>query len=314
MQQNKDINKWYIRSFVGASGWLSSLFFIIFFFLLFNDVLAKNSIALGVIGLLLIVSSYHIFKSQDGDFIEQFALSNILTGEALLSWVIVDNMHVFIVSVMFAVLMWLVPHYMHRVMASLGMSISLFISVKNVLYIEGFIGLFGAVVLLLLLYKDRFEDKEKVEAIIYGMLGAFIFINYADWFMHQYAIKHYMVIAGILGVVLAFATWKILASYDLLGNAKVVVLSTIGVLLSVALSFWVHNLMIPIVILIISFWQQDKKLIYLSILLGLFSLSRYYYFAGDTLLDKSKLLLLSSICFAIAYGTLKALFKKDIHV
>ena len=311
MQQNKDINKWYIRSFVGISGWLSSLFFIIFFFLLFNDVLAKNSIALGVIGLLLIVSSYHIFKSQDGDFIEQFALSNILTGEALLSWVIVDNMHIFIVSVMFAVLMWLVPNYIHRVIASFGMSISLFISVKN---IEGFIGLFGAVVLLLLLYKDRFEDKEKVEAIIYGMLGAFIFINYADWFMHQYAIKHYMVIAGILGVVLAFATWKILASYDLLGNAKVVSLSIMGVLLTTVLSFWVHNLMIPVAILVIAFWQQDKKLIYLSILLGLFSLSRYYYFAGDTLLDKSKLLLLSSICFAIAYGTLKALFKKDIHV
>ena len=314
MQQNKDINKWYIRSFVGASGWLSSLFFIIFFFLLFNDVLARNSIALGVIGLLLIVSSYHIFKSQDGDFIEQFALSNIFTGEALLSWVIVDNMHIFIVSVMFAILMWLVPNYIHRVMASFGMGISLFISVKNIFYVDGFIGLFGAVVLLLLLYKDKFEDKEKVEAIIYGMLGAFIFINYADWFMHQYAIKHYMVIEGTLGVVLAFAIWKILSSYDLLGNAKVVVLSTIGVLLSVALSFWVHNLMIPIVILIISFWQQDRKLIYLSILLGLFSLSRYYYFMGDTLLDKSKILLLSSICFAIAYGTIKALFKKDIHV
>jgi len=100
----------------------------------------------------------------------------------------------------------------------------------------------------------------------------------------------------------------------LLGNAKVVSLSIMGVLLTTVLSFWVHNLMLPVAILVIAFWQQDKKLIYLSILLGLFSLSRYYYFAGDTLLDKSKLLLLSSICFAIAYGTLKALFKKDIHV
>jgi uncharacterized membrane protein len=144
------------------------------------------------------------------------------------------------------------------------------------------------------------------------LLSSFIFINYADY--KQEIIQNHMPIEFALGGVVGFATWKILASYDLLGNAKVVSLSIMGVLLTTVLSFWVHNLMIPVAILVIAFWQQDKKLIYLSILLGLFSLSRYYYFAGDTLLDKSKLLLLSSICFAIAYGTLKALFKKDIHV
>ena len=313
MQQK---SRWYIRVFVGISGWISSLFVLFLFAMIFKGAFFNSSVMF-MLGILLVFGAYLMFLSADGDFIEQVSLANAFAGEALMSVAIFnmpikENVSFLIISIIFAILMLVIPYYIHRFLSAIAMSISFFLFLKDLAYTEVIFGLFGIVVFVLLLFRDRFKNTNMIEAILYGLLSSFIFINYADY--KQEIIQNHMPIEFALGGVVGFATWKILASYDLLGNAKVVSLSIMGVLLTTVLSFWVHNLMLPVAILVIAFWQQDKKLIYLSILLGLFSLSRYYYFAGDTLLDKSKLLLLSSICFAIAYGTIKALFKKDIHV
>jgi hypothetical protein len=318
MLQNNETNQWYIRFFLGFSGWIGALFILLFlaFFVSYAGE-ASLPMLLLLSGSMLILLASIILVYEQGDFIEQFGLANILAGEGAVAVglfaLVDDNVALMVLTILLALLIWIIPHYLHRLIASMGMGISLLWYAHLAHSLEYAIALYSVVLFTLLLYRDKFKHSTKVEAIIYGLLLAFIAFNYADWFTPKHLIKEHTLIGLTLSTIVAFSTWKIVQSYALLKEVKVVSSALGAVCLSSLYALSIPNLMIPITILIIAFWQQDKKLLSLSILLGLFSLSRYYYFMGNSLLEKSQILLLSSLGFIIAYGVLQLLFKKDTH-
>lgn len=322
MTQDKDKNKWYIKSFLGFSGWLGAVFFIFFFSLFFGNILAKSIVALSVIGLILIMVSYMMLLHQKNEFVEQFALANILTGEALLIWSIVDSIKssssLLIIGLFLALMMWIVPHYIHRVITSVGMSISFYTFAIDLKAVEYFLSLYALISFGLLLYKDSFKYQEKIEAISYGMVMLFVgilSIEYFPSYLYHNAkyinLSQYGLIDISLNIMLLLVAWQISKEYNIWQHKKSFLILVIAIIATLGISLFVKGILVGIILLLIGFWQKDKRVLSLGILVGLFYISKYYYFLGDTLLDKSKALFISSMLFGIGYFILKYLTKDN---
>ncbi|HHB93057.1 MAG TPA: DUF4401 domain-containing protein [Thioploca sp.] len=81
LQQEREVNPWFITAMVGVSAWLSVILFLFFIFLsnIIND--ANSAIIVGLI--LLSVTIFLHYSQKDQLFVEQLSLALNLTGQIL---------------------------------------------------------------------------------------------------------------------------------------------------------------------------------------------------------------------------------------
>jgi len=305
-----DTNRWYIKSFAGFSGWLGALFFISFFTLMFGDFLAKNLMVLCMIGVILIGISYIILTLKHTVFTQQFALANIITGEALVIWVIIDTLKFdnsfWLIGLFLAILMWVIPCYMHRFLSAIGMSIAFVAESYHLDIMEWFLAIWSSISFMLLIYRYRLQDTSKVEAISFGMLFFMIGISLEFYLpFYKHSIYEYTLLNISFLTVLIWVAFNIIQQNHKLHDSKVWGFVILGILIISVISFWVEFVVLGLLLLIIGFWQNDKRLILWGITISFIYIIRYYYFLGDSLLDKAQILILSSIAFTLTYLILK---------
>ena len=323
---------WYIKLLLSVSGWFGALFLLVFIggslALMIGGGLENYAVLLILVGAGLIFFSYNMFKNKQSDFMEHFILALSVAGQAMVIaalFFMFENRAdevIFIFMALFqAFLMWLVPNYIHRMMSSFFMALSLTyfffqIGQSNISTI-----LLTFSVAWLWINEFKWNNHKRVEAIAYGMTAALVFIQYSvfvtPFYLYEFSdfanMTHFYMGLVELGsfMTLAYVVWKLLEESDSLNNNKVVMLSMVGLILLGSISLYVDGLMLGVLFLLIGFAHSHHLLTGLGIFSSLAFLSNYYYYTGETLMDKAGLLLLLGLGLIVSRFIVKTVLNKE---
>ena len=138
-------------------------------------------------------------------------------------------------------------------------------------------------------------------------------VDFYSYSNHNYSIQISPLIIVILSTLtLAFVVWKILEQKNKLEDKKLLLFSFMAVVLLGLLSLKVSGLVTGVMLLLIGFSSSHRLLMGLGVVLSLFFISNYYYFMGETLLDKSIVLALVGSLLLIARGLVKKFMFKEV--
>ena len=320
---------WYIKLFKGISGWISAFFFIFFvgsfLSITINIDINKYPIILLIIGLVLLFISYKEFQEEHNEFMEQFILAISITAQALIIASVFihfknyDGILLFIFIALFqAILVWVIPNYIHKMLSTSFM-------IFSISYIFGsylFLLLLVLLIIYLLMNKSKTEHINQIEAIQYGLIFSLMvllsflpFIDNNSFIYHKNALflgTSNLIIYFMSFFNLAYITYLVLQSLNKLNDKKVLILLIASVLLVSIITSQIQGLIICMILLLIGFAQSFKLLTGLGIFGTIAFISNYYYYIGETLLDKSILLAILGLVLLAIYFVFKFVFKKEI--
>ncbi len=326
---------WFIKLLLSISGWFGALFLIVAFggfMALTLDINVKDfPFILTLIGGGVIYFVYQQFQERQSDFLEHFFLALSMVGQVLViaSVIILLDEHraksIYLFIALFqSFLMWFVPNYIHRIMSSFFMAMAW----SFFFYAMGLHSLYLAILTFLVAWlwmnEFYFDALKKIQAIAYGQLVALVLlkisaiysydiVDFYSYSNHNYSIQISPLIIVILSTLtLAFVVWKILEQKNKLEDKKLLLFSFIAVVLLGLLSLKVSGLVTGVMLLLIGFSSSHRLLMGLGVVLSLFFISNYYYFMGETLLDKSIVLALVGSLLLIARWLVKKFMFKEV--
>jgi hypothetical protein len=167
---------WYIGVLMAFFGWLSAVFLIGFIAVGFSSIL-DSFVACIAIGSALIVMAYFLLKAGKKEFLEYFALSISLVGQALITYGIFDSNYDnsvafwLIAAVIQMVLAVVMPSDIHRILSSSFSSVAF----SFALYLGGAQWLVNASLMLIIcwlwLHEFRYlKVLSKVRCVGYGLV------------------------------------------------------------------------------------------------------------------------------------------------
>jgi uncharacterized membrane protein len=322
---------WYIKLLLSVSGWFGAFFLLLFIggslLLMINSNIENYALLLVFAGAGLIFFSYNMFQDKQGDFLEHFILALSVAGQGMILTSLLfifkykDDELIFM-ALLQAFLMWAVPNYIHRMMSSffMALSCSYFFFEIGMPSISTIFLTFA--VAWLWINEFKWSNHKRVEAIAYGMTAALVFVQYSLLFvpynMYEFskftdALHIFMYLVKLAGVLtLAYVVWKLLGESNKLHDSKVVMLSIMGLILLAISSFYVNGLMLGVLLLLIGFAHAHHLLTGLGIVSSLAFLSNYYYYTGETLIEKAGLLFLLGLGLILSRFVLKMVLKKEV--
>jgi len=303
------VSSWYINFIIAISAWFGAIFFTTFiiglFNIAFNNNLEDDSIFLAIIGSWFIYIAYQSLLQKEDGFLEHFMLALSIAGQSLIIFSLflmfenlLKNSFLILVAIFQAFLMWNIPHYIHRMINSFVMTLSIssfFYSIGEPI-IPSMILIF--IVAWLWMNEFNFIDRKKIEAIAYGQTIALFVIRliYLYFikldFAHEEPIFDYIWFEIASIATLLYIVWVIFKESKIEYSKNLILLLIIGIGLLAFISFKVTGLVFGVIFLLIGFAHSNRMLLGLGILSSISFLSYYYYYLGDTLLDKAKILAL----------------------
>lgn len=307
---------WYVKVLLGFSGWIASLFLLIFLGLILNDVF-DNSPAGLLSGAFVIGISYALLYRAKNEFIEHLALAFSLAGQALLifslyGFVDDDNALFWMLVVLLqAGLAILMPNFLHRVLTSAAATCSFSILMARI----GLPQLSSGTLLLIavMCWVNEFRwvrFMSAMRAIGYGVIlamllfrGSLIYGIFTNEIFSIYqtgeVILPYWVGIVLLTLVMLYLVWNILQRYYASMLQTIPVTAFLATLLLCAASIEMPGLNVSLAILLLGFLGSNRILMGLGTVSLLFFMSSYYYFMHVTLLDKSQALFFIAIALLI---------------
>lgn len=304
---------WYVKLMLALFGWLSALF-LLGFFALGLESLFDNAIATFVVGSFLIGAAFFMLRKSPNDFVEHLALAVSLAGQAMIAYLVVDNLEsswrwIWLIGAAFqAALAYLIPNFVHRVFSSCVAAYSLMMT----------LGLFGlpflSAALLLFaiawLWLNEFRyplQMQRMQAAAYGMLLALIATSSLRLFSRELAEWQWSQGAqpplwyspwlseALSGLVTLYVVWRLLQEY--VGDMrKPIALAALGgTLLLCLLSMEARGITLGMTIVMLGFATGNRIVMGLGITALLFYISAYYYLLHITLLAKSGILLAAGV-------------------
>lgn len=320
---------WYVRVMQGFAGWLSALFllgFLGFGFAGFFD----NGAALLIMGLIINASTIKFFKSKpDSDFFEQLVLVFSLTGQILVAvglFVLFEfksHHWLVLIAVYQLILVWAVPHYLHRFLSTWFAIIAAFWGLDFLWYS----GLGGAAlsVLFVWLWLDKVgweSEKEFYEPVAYavalallqfnmpgayGGLGSVFGLRYGEpsWLM----LHGYHIATVLNSAVLFFFIYRVMQEQGVGYQSTTGKLLILAAVLMLFLAMPVIGLSSAVLVLLVGFTRQNKILMVLGVLSLLGFVSWYYYSLNTTLLNKSLILMVMGLVLLVAYFMVRKIYQ-----
>ena len=333
MIDNRIESPWYIKLLLSISGWFGALFLLIFIGgsleLIFGQNINDIPLLLTFTGAGLIFFTYNNFKKRQSDFLEHFMLALSVAGQVMViaSFMFMLGHHsdkavLLFTTVFQAFLMWTIPNYIHRMMSSFFMA-SAFLSLSyNVGEPFFAIALLTFGVAYLWMHEFNFNNRKKIEAIAYGLTVAlFSFKSFAisspNYFYEMFEYKgaplfNFWFLESSAILTLVYVLWMILKEQNQVHSNKTFLLMAIATILLALLSFQVGSLILGIILLLIGFAHAHRLLIGLGIFASLAFLSRYYYYFGETLMDKAMVLALMGVVLLVGRFIMNRVLKKEV--
>ena len=325
---------WYVKILLAFSGWLAAIFILGFFFTLFSRLYKNTPLSISI-GTALIAGAFIILKQKGNEFLEHLALAISLAGQALIVvglerfyrssnpaeiWLIIA-----IIQVPLALFM---PNYVHRVFSSfiagIGFAAALYYFQEAITAPT----IYGAFLMLItaLVWLNEFKFPRHIktlQAIGYGLVLALIVIKASNIFVYQDFWRHTVGDVGVsqwfqpwmgellLSLVTLFVVWKLLQKTPAKPSQTAMILALIGTLVLTLLSLEAQGLVLGVMILLLGFSASNRILIGLGVISLLFFVSSYYYFLGNTLLDKSITLLILGIALIAGHFLVQKFLPKN---
>jgi uncharacterized membrane protein len=317
---------WYIKILLSISGWFGAFFLLLFvggfFGLIFSRRVEDIYLLLMFMGGGLIYFAYSSFKEKQSEFLEHFMLALSITGQVMviasLSFMINDIFNrdiMLLIAIFQAFLMWRIPNYIHQMMSSFFMasSLSYFFYAIGEPFIPTMILTF--VVAWLWMNEFSFAERKKVEAIAYGQTVALLSVKYSTYGFWAYSKTPPIFNSGWFEFVsiltLVYIIWMILKESKQYYSKNTVLLLVGAVALLGLLSFQVSGLVLGVVLLLVGFAHSHNLLIGLGVFSSLSFLSYYYYYLGDTLMDKAGVLALMGVAILVSRWVVNIVLKKE---
>lgn len=292
---------WFVKTLLGLSGWLASLF--IFGFLgLALESLVREAGGAGLVGLIALVCAYGLFRLAGNDFLEHLGLSVSLAGQLLIAFALSqtwdfdwDSLFWAALAAIQLVLAVAMPNVIHRVVtmgfACLAFGVAMFMS--------GWLASPAGVPLLALvgLWLNEFRRPHRVrtvQALGYGLALGVVIINlfmrfgWADefWPDRQPRLPFWVGDGITLMALLALLT-ALFQRVDWRADPKVITLAFFASVGIGLVSLEVIGLVPGVVLLVLGFAVSDRWLMGLGIAASLVAVSSYYYWLEVTLLIKA---------------------------
>ena len=326
---------WFIKILLSISGWFGALFLTVAlggFMALTLDVNVKDfPLLLTLLGGKLIYLIYEEFQEKQSDFLEHFFLAISMVGQVLVivSVIIMLDEHIpkniYLFMALFqAFLMWVIPNYIHRMMSSFFMAMAWSFFFYTMDLPSLYLAILTFLVAWLWMNEFYFDELKKIQAIAYGQLVALVLLkisaiysydilDFYSYSNHNFSIQFSPFLIVILSTLtLAFVVWKILEQSNKLEDKKLLLFSFMAVVLLGLLSLKVSGLVTGVMLLLIGFSSSNRLLMGLGVVLSIFFISNYYYFIGETLLDKSIVLALVGSLLLIARWLVKKFMFKEV--
>ncbi len=302
------VTPWYLRVLVGFSGWLASFFLFGFIALLFPGILFdSNTGYLSVIGLVFCFASYCLYRFIDqNDFTSQLALCFSLCGQLVLAiaWVIKSHESFFVFFVLAgyqALLAYLFPNFLHRVLCTWFASISLYwgFSTLNLSILANAL-IISTTVALWTQEHNWGKNRKQNEAFGFGLAIALLHLAGQFLFVGDIAREvrnlDYTAYQQELTFVLLLVVFSLLVRHIFrVANIEHNPIKTIRLILIsaiyAALAWFVPSAASALLLVTLGFYTQRKSLMALGTLALVTFVSWYYYFLDQSLLYKSIILM-----------------------
>ncbi len=308
---------WYIKTLLAMAGWFAALFLLAFLAATFNQLL-ESALADLIIGSGLILSAYQLLKKQHTEFIEHLGLALSFAGQALVIFAIIQwnyndgSLNWLAAFLLNTALIFLMPHFVHRVFSSFFASICLI----GVMTEYGFIYLSLPLVMFFCAWCWLNEFRymrwyRYLTALGYGSLFALLCIetsmffqsNLFFWSDNLFINQSLLFYCGhILSIaVTIYVTVMIIKNYQPLTDLTSCYILLMVIVFSV-LTVFINGVHMAVMIMVLGLASSHRVLIGLGIAYLLFSICQYYYSLETTLLMKSiSLMVLGIVIFSLRW-------------
>ncbi len=338
MKTNKRVESpWFIKILLSLSGWLGALFLLFslggFFMLIIDVDLTEYPLLLINMGAVLLYLIYTAFQKEPHEFLEHFYLALSLIGQSLVILGVgtmfnphdIDKELYLFIAFFQAFLIWSIPNYIHRMLSSVFMAWALGFFFYELELTSFYLSILTFIVAWLWMNHSSFQNIERVEAIAYGQL--IVLIGLTSSFAYSYRVAYvefdlFKESSNLffphsteltLTLILAYVVGKILQQNHKLQEIKVLLPSLVAIIFLGIISVEVYGLVIAVILLLIGFSLSHKLLMGLGVILSLCFISNYYYFMGETLLDKAMVLAVVGVLMLFSRWSLQKLIGTELE-
>jgi uncharacterized membrane protein len=314
---------WYVRVLQGFAGWIAALFMLGFLgFGVFG--LFEHGLVLMVLGVVINICTVVFFRSKaKSDFFEQLVLAFSLTGQFLFAFGLFEyfdfkNQYwLALVAAYQIILVFAIPHYLHRFLSTWFAVIALFWGFELLIYSGLGSALVAAIFVWLWLNKTGWEaEKEFYEPIGYALGFSLLQLNLQSQFWlfawHRYQQKEASwlmlnadwISACLNSVVLLYLVYRVVKEQQIglsSKTGKLVILAAVMMLFS---ALPVIGLSSSLLVLLVGFARQNKLLMVTGVLALLSFVSWYYYSLELTLLNKAIIMMILGVVLLLGYAVL----------
>lgn len=321
--ESQEDTPWFLQLFFGFSGLLASLFFIGFLTFVLNSTGALDSaVAIGIVGLLLNVGGFLLFKYErrrDNVFLNSLAFTISVAGQSYVIYALIESnistpVSVWIFLLLQSALTIIVPNFMYRLLSSV-VALVCVVYLLNYYYLpEISLGLLAliAVVSHLQRYKLlqhvptkwRAGSLDIIKAVGYASVLMLLCVSvyfiaaeygrgfYSDGEPFNY---NYYLAQGLLTLASLDATYLILKRYQVKWQSLkgLMIGSTIAVL--GLISIYVSGLLATSLVIVLAMANGQRTLLGVGVFALVCYVFWYYYQLDTTLLLKSASMLVVGI-------------------
>ncbi|MBV7315994.1 DUF4401 domain-containing protein [Shewanella sp. NIFS-20-20] len=296
---------WYIKGLLAFSGWLASLFFLVFLGVTF-DFAFREPLNTALCGAGMLIMAFGLFRTQLNEFLSHAALVLSLSGQFLLAWAAFDvTQNAFawlMVAGMQLLLMLLFPNVIHRLVSAFLMVISSCVALDllGCPFVAPSV-LLGAAAWLWLHEYTYPQYIKEINALGYGLLLGLVVIAcvgfYADGFSLYTDNRTFELLTRpwfedvLTSIVLLVAVVKVLAILEFCWRDRLAIWALVVTLLVCVATIKAPGISLGWLILLLGFNGSNRVLIGLGISALLIYLSHYYYQLDTSLMVKSQSLL-----------------------
>jgi Domain of unknown function (DUF4401) len=294
---------WMIGALVGAAAWLAALFLLFFLGLALEDFVRRPAGAIST-GLVVCAAACAVLRiARDRLFVAQLAFAFSLAGQALVLVGIVmesgrdEAWRWWLFAVFEAVLVFVVPHGGHRVLATfaaaMGALVALWVMSFSTLFLPLVLGAFVAVESRSLAASRRPELWHALAiGLALALLGAFVHASVPELWRPNAAAGAWTAIAlrwiSVVLLAIASACAGILLARDTApGSTRGAALAAASLAALAIVAFKLPAVAASFVMLLMAFAAGQRVIAGLAIVALVASLAHYYYRLDTTLLDKA---------------------------
>ena len=322
---------WYVKTLLAFSGWLASIFVLVFLGIAFSALFDSPSTCF-IVGGLMIAAAFYILRLPKSEFYEHLGLALSLAGQALIIialFKITDKNQALAWALSAAfqmVLALLMPNFVHRVFSAFFSALCLSIALSEI----GVAYLFSGVVMFVSawvwLNEFTYPQYHKMfSAIGYGLILALVQMKGSALFLHgamTWSFNHTTAVSWAkpwIGEVLSctillFVVWQLLKMYKVAMNSAIALVALASALVIGIASLEANGITVGLMIILLGFSASNRTLMGLGVVSLLFYVSSYYYLLDATLLEKSATIALIGVTlllirWALVHGVI---FKKGL--